>query len=215
MVQRALVSLLAVSFLAAGSADAATKRRGCPAKGGHTIAFQGGIRLYTIGPKVDRKWIACSNSLRRRVTVLTQDAYVNSVVDYRIAGHYVVLKLVSDGPDYIAEDLVFADLKIGRSRAIRTTEAGTDAYNTQITDWTLSPRGDVAFIALYFSPEGLSPDVGEMPYQSDHVVAWRARKRTLLDTAKEGTIGEHSLALSDDHSLYWKHGTEIRSATLS
>src|SRR4051794_38789440 len=117
MVQRLLLSCFALSLLATGSADAA-KRRGCPTKGGKTVAVQGGIRVYTVGNARQRDWFACSNKLHRRMTLTTEVDDEQDVVSFQMAGHFIVLNVVASGVDSVETDLELTDLKRGKSAAI-------------------------------------------------------------------------------------------------
>jgi hypothetical protein len=136
------------------------------------------------------------------------------VGDWTLAGRYVAFTLwIEEGASSeIMQMLYVYDLRGGSYRLrLRPIAPGTPhgELTEIVRSLVLKPNASIAWIAE-FSPPGGEPLES---FQVNEVETSRADRRTKLDEGD--TIRPRSLALSDDRTtIYWKHGTEVRTARL-
>jgi hypothetical protein len=134
--------------------------------------------------------------------------------NWTLAGRYVAFtRWTEEGASAeVMQTLDVYDLRAGKRRLrLRPIAPGTPQgeLNEVVRSLVLKPNGSIAWIAL-FSPPGDQPLES---YQVNEVETDRGDRRTKLDQGP--TIRPRSLALSDGRkTIYWRNGTEVRSARL-
>jgi hypothetical protein len=136
------------------------------------------------------------------------------VGDWTLAGRYVAFTLwIEEGASSeIMQMLYVYDLRGGSYRLrLRPIAPGTPhgELSEIVESLVLKPNASIAWIAS-FNPPGGEPLES---FQVNEVETDRGDRRTKLDQGD--TIRPRSLALSDDRkTVYWRNGTEVRSARL-
>jgi hypothetical protein len=136
------------------------------------------------------------------------------LANWTLAGRYVAFtRWTEEGASAeVMQTLDVYDLRGGSYRLrLRPVAPGTPhgELNEIVRSLVLKPNASIAWIAE-FSPPGGEPLAS---YQVNAVETARGDRRTKLDQGD--TIRPRSLALSDDRkTVYWRHGTEVRTAKL-
>jgi hypothetical protein len=135
------------------------------------------------------------------------------VGDWKLAGRYLGYTLsVEEGASHeLVQDIHVLDLRSGKQRLVHGAvdpPTGQGDRLEEIRSYVLKPNASVAWIAEF------RPDPNDTPtsFQVNKIETSRNDKFTTVD--QDDAIGARSIALSDDGKhIYWRHGTEPRSAS--
>jgi hypothetical protein len=206
-----LVGVLAVALLAVpGAASFATSTSpGCPAAGAKTIARDGSVRVYRVGP--EGPVVACRMGHSGHMTLLAKPAPCchglrGSVGSFQLAGPIVGYIETQFGVDSGSSKLILVD--VASRRVLRSIDGGSyvDAgliLSERIASFALDSHGSLAWVA--------SRSEHRQPAQLSVHDAAPHRPPATLDEGP--SIDPHSLRLSNGR-LSWSNAGVTRTVSI-